>query len=1235
MIAKQKMTAFYGMSDGYTLYVGDAINPRLPKGKQGSVFYTVYDENGKNAGVGTVDYGSKGFGDVKGVVEKSTGKTIGNMIASEGSTDFNELKRVMNNPLKLKSAVNGKVRGQGGTKDTPDVGGKQPKTKVSQKGRKVASTKRKTKTAEKKKADKDTKQAVGDTPKGAVKEPPVEKPKSVNTRARASETKIPEPPNSYYTKGEPQSTGEICYSYSHPKYNISADIRYYPEKKSFFVNAFNRYTRLGDQFDSSSFDEINKRLLALGKHSTGSDLGKTATSDDAIPTAPNKFYKYSGFVSGVHVWTYENPFSRVKARIEYDPDNDWFDADVYGKDGNHYFFEHAYSFAELNQWLTSTNEVQKNKPPAPNAPSKKYAYRQWYTQRGCHVWDYEDPRTGTTAEVSYFPNHGFTVAVKGGNGQKNEARFGTFGDVEVFLSEYGKANKPVKLPKMKEPNGYYKLLSDGDTCGTRWMYSNPITKVKANIYFVREGNDRHHVFSDMTYGFKDVPENVYRGPKFKDLEEINDFLESYSKEIRESALEENLLNKYGSRVKRNQVPNSYSYINQDTNITATIYRDTGAKDYSIIYHYGGMFTEKHTKGGFATAEDAVKFLDGLKSAEEGKPKKNALKIPEGSLIEPIGKNWFSYDNEETGIVAEILYLPKDDVFNVSYMPADNPKRAKQKEFRNSTLKDIEDFLSAQRVEGKCRMENGVMRCVIPADSGINQINKNTWECRVNRHKAVFYISVWNDKLKIDVEKDGKELPLLERFGFKDLFEVDQFIKETVQDWDNHPTLTGTKTKSTSIEDYSKPKVSPNNQVGSKIDRMPIPEGSGIVWTGHGCWEWVQGDIEVSIKYSEKTKKLNAEMRQDGQHYAAKRGMTNLDVVYRWIVGILPKSARPKNPIPRTVEGRTRKEPDMSFDFSSSYMIPSGRNRWISYPDFDGRVEIELKRDPNKKVYIVDGHVGKKVIEPRRFNNPDQAAEFAYSLYETYVIANNLSAKIPGRFKRPVSDKEELEHFIVDEERTAKNRQDGINRTEYRPVDDRNGQVKAEDITLTPYYYTLKDGQTVVANGSTKTIKEGERKLIAEIDRRYPPSKYPPAPVPVRGKDGEVFTGCPNCGGVPVRPRNKGDLVECLTCGCVWSPSENKVFADMWNHRTFNQYRDSTEKQRAREFPNGYQWTPKKIDGRNMAQTMQGFDQEHYNVLYKEGIPERRGQDYMNFNVKPGTQQKKSEKRGWLFRRARE
>ncbi len=333
---------------------------------------------------------------------------------------------------------------------------------------------------------------------------------------------------------------------------------------------------------------------------------------------------------------------------------------------------------------------------------------------------------------------------------------------------------------------------------------------------------------------------------------------------------------------------------------------------------------------------------------------------------------------------------------------------------------------------------------------------------------------------------------------------------------------------------------------------------------------------------------------------------------------------------RTKTGYEIKKNNTSIYAGGAFMIPSGRYRWISSPDFNGRAELEIIYDEVKGKYKLSGHLGSNKIGPLYYDRGFDAEGAAYERYKDYVIANGLSAKIPNRFVREQSNSKGLEHFIPDPKGTKNAR--GI---VYIPVDNRNGKFKPKALNLDDKGYSIQWDSSEGQSGPADGLKDAERMMLAAIDRRYAPSDYKELPKPNRGQDGSEYLGCPNCGSpiFSTIPTKVGiSPIKCETCGCVWDSAKNQILMDLWDHEKFNQFRDGAERSKTILFPNGYRWTPWKEDGQEYAMTKDDFDERFYNVLYDEGQQkyDSRTRDYMNFNKKPkGLMQKLTKKvRSW-------
>lgn len=314
----------------------------------------------------------------------------------------------------------------------------------------------------------------------------------------------------------------------------------------------------------------------------------------------------------------------------------------------------------------------------------------------------------------------------------------------------------------------------------------------------------------------------------------------------------------------------------------------------------------------------------------------------------------------------------------------------------------------------------------------------------------------------------------------------------------------------------------------------------------------------------------------------------------------------------------------------AFMIPSGRYRWISSPDFNGRAELVITYNEVIDKYMLSGHLGNREVGPFYYNQGYEAEGAAYEKYKDYLIANDLSAKLPDRFTREPSNSKELEHFRPDPKGTK-----NAGGVVYVPVDNRNGKFKPKALNLDDKGYSIQwdsnEGQSGPANG----LKDAERQMLAAIDRRYPPSEYKELPKPNRGQDGSEYLGCPNCGSPTfstITTKVGISPIKCETCGCVWDTAKNQILMDLWDHEKFNKYRDGAERSKAILFPNGYKWTPWKENGQEYAMTKDDFDERFYNVLYDEDQQKYdvRTRDYMNFNKKPkGLMQKLTRKvRSW-------
>ena len=997
---KQKMAGFYGLSDGSTLYVGDANNPRLPKGKTGSVFYTVFGKDGKLKGSGTVDYGQKGFEEIKSSVSKDTGKSVGGLIAGEGTQQYKDLRNAMSKPDRLIGLLKGTGTAQGATTKGKKVQGDQPKPEVAQKGGKVAKNGNDAPTTKGKKADSGPKKPVAATPKGKVKEQPESKPKSVTTPTKGKETTAPKKVNGNY----------------------------------------------------QGFKE------------------------------PNGYFKVlmDGPTCGTS-WTYDNPITGVKATV--------------------YFINKKFSSLTYGT-MTNRDNIYKGQP------------------------------------------------------------FKNLDDVNQFLLDYSRQEREKKKAQDKDKFNHLKAKNVKTTANQyEWTYYDKENRVTSNIRY----DAKNDVFK---FTHPATNETVQMKGSLKEVADQIDYYvrelkkkEAQTKQKKDDFAKDNPISaKYADRLTHSTVPYTFDYYNEVTGVRGTIeYDHAKTKKYNAFGSTtGSRFKFDKMKMGFGTVDSAVAYLDSLKAPKGSAPAKKGTKtatdnrfaIPKGSHITKAYEGYWDYDNEDTKMSGNIQYDRPNDTLILTYWPFDEPKKAHTMTFVHGSLKDVEDFMAAQKKRAPTRSKSGAVRYAIPSGSGIHQVSltpgKELWRFEKQKYKLRIDIMPYSDGLMMVGYVNGKKDELMERYGFKDLFEIDTYIKEILAEFDaaaNQPT--GKKTKPTSLDDTPK-------RAQTKA----------------------QGKIRRKTDYQLK----------------------NNDVIQIYAGG--------------------------------AFMIPSGRYRWISSPDFDGRAQLEIIYDEAKGKYVLSGHLGKKVVGPLYYDQGYDAEGAAYERYKDYIIANGLTTKMPDRFVRPESKKKELEHFVPD----PKGRK-SILGDPYMPVDDRHGKFKPRELYLSDHGYDIswdkKDPTMEGQGGPATSLKDAENQLIKAVDRRYVPSEYKLMPSPNRGKNGEKYTGCPNCGSILIHGYTGGKeslpLAQCDSCGCVWDWDNNVILMELWDHKKFNEFRDGAERARTALFPNGYRWTPWKEDGEEYGMTRDNFDERFYNVFYDPNQQkyDRRTRDFMNFNKKPKGQMLKN------------
>lgn len=107
-----------------------------------------------------------------------------------------------------------------------------------------------------------------------------------------------------------------------------------------------------------------------------------------------------------------------------------------------------------------------------------------------------------------------------------------YGDEEEPPEPKPKRTAKEKLPRMKEPNGYYRILMDGEDCGTKWEYENPITGMTASVYFIRDAVTREYKFAELVYTCNGQRQAISYERDFKDLDEVDAFLTDVAKKMR-------------------------------------------------------------------------------------------------------------------------------------------------------------------------------------------------------------------------------------------------------------------------------------------------------------------------------------------------------------------------------------------------------------------------------------------------------------------------------------------------------------------------------------------------------------------------------------------------------------------------------------------------------------------------------------------------------------------------------
>lgn len=661
---KQRMAGFYGLSDGSTLFVGDANNPRLPKGKTGSVFYTIFGKDGKLSGSGTVDYGQKGFEDIKKSVSQDTGKIVNDLIAGDGTQEFKDLRKVMGKPDKLIGLLKGTGTALGGPSKGKEIGGDQEKPKVSQKGRKGPKKGNDKVTTKEKDPDKPTKKAVRGTSKGADKESPVQTTKPVDKPKKAKETETPKKVNGNYQG--------------------------FKEPNGYF------------------------RVLMDG------------------PTAGTK-------------WTYDNPITGVKASV--------------------YFVNRK--FASLTYGMKSERDV----------------------------------------------------IYKG-------APFKDLDDVNLFLIDYSKQQS-----QDKDKFNHIKAKNIRPTsANNEWVYHDE--NVTVNIRYDPKTDQFSYTvpYTTKTVSTKGTLASVSEEIVSKVQAHLKK--EALSRKKKDDFARSNPVQpKYADRLEHGTLPNTYRYSNSKTGINGLI--ETEGKKFNVFASTkGSRFNYDLMKKGFGSIDEAVAFLDGLTVKKEAPktdaPKKKLYPIPSGSNIIGADGQW-TYNRG--GIYAQI-YLGQDEKIHVRLYQND------VKVSEKNTCKDlfeVDAYLKEKVPELMRPKPKNVNRQPIPQDSGIRYVKEGQWEFRKDRYKMVAKITAdGTGSLTVTIFNDGKKGAV--KTGFKDLFSVDTYLKGVVAKLDEKSNApTGTKTKKTTLDKYTK------GSVPTKIGRFDLPENGHITQQDVDRWRYQNPD----------------------------------------------------------------------------------------------------------------------------------------------------------------------------------------------------------------------------------------------------------------------------------------------------------------------------------------------------------------------------------------------------------